>query len=42
MSGSRMLQKQICVKSDLRKWSRNDVSLGIISARIINPKVYRI
>lgn len=42
MSGSRMIQKPISVKSDLRKWSRKDVSLGIISARIINLKVYRI
>lgn len=42
MSGPRMLQKAINVKSDLRKWRTNNVSLGIISDRIINPKVYRI
>lgn len=42
ISGSRMLQKLISVKSDLRNWNRKDVSLGIISARIINPEVYRI
>lgn len=43
MSVSRMLPKAINVKSDLKKRSGAEkMCLRIISARIINPKVYRI